>query len=387
MPDVKEQHIAVFGEAGSGKTVLVSSFFGPAQEPSFANGMWDLVANNAGQKTRLLQNYLGMRDDAQVPAGTHFAATTYSFSVKLKGATGAASQLRLSWHDYPGEWFSEDPSSEEEAERRVKTFRDLLCSDVAFVLVDGQMLLDHKGEEERYLKSLFMGFRQALLQLKDDLLVDGDKLVEFPRIWVLALSKADLLPDLDVQTFHDLVIRKAGQHVEMLRETLSELVVTPDAMSLGDDFMLLSSAKFELSPEGDAPVKIDVRQQVGLDLMLPVAFMLPLQRLALWMESMKLPTKLLGKLADGVGGIAQVLADGRTLGIDRLLARLPRVGPLASTVAVPALIAGAHAAEAHLKDLHARAVADKDNLTASLTQFRLDLDRGVSDGLLIRREK
>jgi len=28
---VREQHVAVFGEAGSGKTVLLSSFFGPTQ--------------------------------------------------------------------------------------------------------------------------------------------------------------------------------------------------------------------------------------------------------------------------------------------------------------------------------------------------------------------
>ena len=32
---VLEQHIAVFGESGSGKTVLVSSFYGATQEPEF----------------------------------------------------------------------------------------------------------------------------------------------------------------------------------------------------------------------------------------------------------------------------------------------------------------------------------------------------------------
>ena len=30
-----EQHIAVFGESGSGKTVLLSSFYGATQEPQF----------------------------------------------------------------------------------------------------------------------------------------------------------------------------------------------------------------------------------------------------------------------------------------------------------------------------------------------------------------
>ena len=39
--------------------------------------------------------------------------------------------------------------------------------------MDGQKLLDNKGEEERYLKSLLTNFRHGLLRLKDDLL-DGE---------------------------------------------------------------------------------------------------------------------------------------------------------------------------------------------------------------------
>jgi ABC-type glutathione transport system ATPase component len=48
-PKIREQHIAVFGETGSGKTVLASSFFGPAQEKPAANGLWDLVADGGRQ--------------------------------------------------------------------------------------------------------------------------------------------------------------------------------------------------------------------------------------------------------------------------------------------------------------------------------------------------
>ena len=100
--------------------------------------------------------------------------------------------LRLVWHDYPGEWFTQEPSSTEEAARRVETFTKLLKSDVALVLVDGQKLLDHAGEEEKYLKSLLWGLRGGLEKLRDDILTDGEPLTEFPRIWILALSKADL---------------------------------------------------------------------------------------------------------------------------------------------------------------------------------------------------
>lgn len=81
---------------------------------------------------------------------------------------------------------------------------------VAFFLIDGQKLLDHKGEEERYLKLVLNNFSQGLRRLKDDLLSDGQPVVEFPRIWTLALSKAALFPDWDVHSFRDLTDTVAG---------------------------------------------------------------------------------------------------------------------------------------------------------------------------------
>jgi hypothetical protein len=392
-PRIREQHIAVFGESGSGKTVLVSSFFGPTQEGSYSNDLWDLVADDTGQGNRLYQNYLGMRDRATAPAPTRFAASTYYFSVKLKGGDNAAARrrpfdaLRLAWHDYPGEWFEESPSSEEEANRRVDTFRSLLRSDVALLLVDGQKLLDYKGEEERYLKSLLTNIRQGVLRLKDDLLGDEDRLVEFPRIWIMALSKADLFPDWDIYTFRDLMIEKAASHIDDLRATLHDLVETPDAMSVGEDFMLLSSAKFELSATGTAPVEIDVTQRVGLDLILPVASMLPLERRVQWNERMEIPRKVLDTLADGAETLAAVLMDGKLLGVDKFVARLPKVGPLASRAALPALAAAAKVAGSQLRQMNAQARAHHDYLTATLTQFKMDLEQGVADKLLIRSLK
>jgi len=71
-PRIREQHIALFGESGSGKTVLASSFFGPSQEKASSNGLWDLVADDVGLGTRLYRNYVGMRDHATVPPPTHF---------------------------------------------------------------------------------------------------------------------------------------------------------------------------------------------------------------------------------------------------------------------------------------------------------------------------
>ncbi|MEU4419649.1 hypothetical protein AB0F81_03425 [Actinoplanes sp. NPDC024001] len=250
---VLEQHIAVFGESGSGKTVLLSSFYGATQEPEYLKrNLFHILADDIGQGNRLHRNYLGMRNSAQVPQTNRFSATSYSFSVKLRDDPNAATMkarpfdaVRLVWHDYPGEWFEQGVSGTEEAQRRVDTFKSLLSSDVALLLVDGQRLLDNAGEEERYLKSLLTNLRNSLLLLKDDLLEDGKPLVEFPRIWMLALSKADLLPGMDVFAFRELLVEKASDEMEELRKVLAGLVEGSDALSVGEDFVLLSSAKFE----------------------------------------------------------------------------------------------------------------------------------------------
>jgi hypothetical protein len=191
-----EQHIAVFGEGGSGKTVLLSSFYGATQEPQYLQkSLFHVVADDIGQGARLHRNYLGMKNSARLPEPTRFSATSYSFSIKLKDGPDAKAirtrpfdALRLVWHDYPGEWFELDVSGPEEAQRWVDTFRSLLGSDVALLLVDAQRLVDNAGEEERYLKSLLANLRNGLLSLRDDPLEDGKPLIDFPRIWMLGLA-------------------------------------------------------------------------------------------------------------------------------------------------------------------------------------------------------
>src|SRR3954468_14235663 len=93
-PRIREQHIAVFGESGSGKTVLASAFFGPSQEKSSSNDLWDLVADDTRLGTRLCGNCLGVRDNATAPPATRFASTTYYFSLNLKGGGSAKAKKR-----------------------------------------------------------------------------------------------------------------------------------------------------------------------------------------------------------------------------------------------------------------------------------------------------
>lgn len=372
-----EQQIAVFGESGSGKTVMISSFYGVAQEPEYLQkNLFHVVARETGQGSRLHRNYLGMKNSARVPAPTKFSATSYSFSVKLKdGADPKVKKakpfdaLHLTWHDYPGEWFENDVSGPEEAQRRVDTFKTLLGSDVAFILVDGQRLLDNAGEEERYLKSLLSNFRNGLLSLKDDLLDEGQPLVEFPRIWVMALSKADLLPDLDAFAFRDLLVEKACDDLDELRKVIAGMVVSSDALSVGEDFVLFSSAEFGAN-------SIEVDKRVGLDLILPLAAILPFERHVKWSQVLQLPGKVASNLLGSASALAVVL-----LGKSKVSGPL---GLLLSAVGPDALSVFTKQAGDGLAKINSDAMAKKDYLTAALTRFRMNLDEAEKERTLLR---
>lgn len=383
---VKVQEIAVFGESGSGKTVLLSSFYGATQDPSFrSENSYRVLADDTSQGHSLKQNYLRMSKEAAVPVTNKFRAKPYSFTVKAKeGSDPAASAkglpfsaLRLVWHDYPGEWFTEEPGTDEEAANRIETFRTLLKSDVALILVDGQKLIEYEGEEERYLKSLFWGISEGIDNLKDQILTDGAPLARFPRIWIVALSKSDLHPNLDVLQFQDLIIQKAAGDLAALHETIRSFVQVPDALSLGEDFMLLSSARFE-------PGKIEVTKRVGLDLILPVATMLPLERLAQWADKFDVPLKMLGGLVSRADEFAQVLTLTVAPILAKLVSKVPKVGKALAPFTVPAVTYAAKLGSDKLEQLHAEAIASKDYLSATVSQFRLDLDRGVTERVLVK---
>lgn len=378
----REQQIAVFGESGSGKTVLLSSFYGLAVEQLLAGTeQFDVLAADNAQGRRLHQNYLGMKNSAVLPMTNRFSATSYAFSIKRKPGTAtragrkAPEELRLVWHDYPGEWFETEPSEPEEEQRRIDTFQALLGSDVALVLVDGQKLLDNAGEEERYLKHLLTNLSTQLLKLRDNLLQDGKPLVTFPRIWLMALSKADLLPDMDVIDFRDLLVEKAGAELNKLQGVIATFVEAPEALSVGDDFVLLSSAQFE-------PEKIEVTKRVGLDLILPIAAMLPFSRYVSWALAMRKGAKV----AEHLLRLAKPVAD--FIGNDKLavlLARLPV--PIGNAVALigPFLMQTVlDLVGTKVLDMHEEAKAKHDFLAETLTGFQLELDRGDGEKVLLR---
>jgi hypothetical protein len=260
------------------------------------------------------------------------------------------------------------------------------------LLVDGQRLLDNAVEEERYLKSVLGSFRTGLLRLKDQLLEDGKPLVRFPRIWVLALSKADLLPELDVFGFRDLVIGKASDDLDELREVLKKFVDSPDALAVGEDFVLLSSAKFE-------PNRIEVTERIGLDLVLPLAAMLPFERHIKWLERKQIGAKVVEELLVGAGALAAALiGKGKFTGpkgpLVSLIGKGKRAGPKGLLVALvlgevvnAAMRAASKLGGDQLRTMNSEALAKHDYIAAVLTRFGMDLDDGEEQGILLRSRR
>jgi len=379
----------VFGESGSGKTVLVSSFYGAAQEHQHGKeNLFSVVADKNSQGRFLHQNYLGMRGSAELPLATRYDSESYAFSINVKHAANQKREkdrpfdaLRLVWHDYPGEWFEQDVNGTESA-RRVETFRNLLKSNVALILVDGQRLLDNAGEEERYLKALLTNFANGLLLIKDDVLEDDKPFVQFPRIWIFALSKSDLLPDMNVFAFRDLLVEKASNEIDQLEEVLAGFVLEPEALSVGEDFVLLSSAKFELG-------KIEVTQRVGLNLILPIAAILPFERHVRWAKAMTGRGKVYKHLVDGAGAMAAalgglgVLAAKLNKGNNVLIKSLGLVlTHFGSAIEEVAKLVGDK-----LVDANKDAVAKEENLRATLTGFQMDLANGEEAQIFIRSDR
>ena len=384
-PKKLEQHIAVFGESGSGKTVLLSSFYGAAQEnKNIQRAGFHVFSENQSEGTRLHKNYLGMRDSGKVPPPTTFVSTSYTFQITLAGKQPAGggqlfTALRVVWHDYPGEWFEQGVSGPEEAARRVGTFRDLLQSDVAILMVDGQRLLDYAGEEERYLKSLFAGYCNTLLSISHELLIGGKPLVVAPRIWMIALSKADLLPEMGVEKFRDLMIEKGSDEIEKFRGVLEGLLDSKKALSVGEDFVRFSSARFEVN-------KIAVEDRIGLNLILPIASALAFERHLKWAQAGHIGHDVLLQLVQDSQAVAAALGIAGTWILKVAGSGNKLIAGIGAAVVLltPKLKDIAKGIEEAIAKSDAKQVAKVDGIAGVLSQFRKDLDEGEKKDVLLR---
>ena len=344
---VFDQSVAVFGESGSGKTPLISVFYGHQQSADFKKRTgYSLLAMDATQGHKLLQAYHRIEDDL-LPPQSRFRQNTFEFAVRPHGLN--TDGCRITWHDYPGEWWTETRSGEE-GERKVEAFRALLSSDVALLLVDGQQLLEH---QDRYIPRLFKSFRDELARIGPQITESGKKLSSFPRVWIICLSKADLFPGKDVEWFKREIHKQACDEVVSLREQIADLVTRPDCVSLGNDFLLLSSARFDPTTG-----KItDPKHTIGIDLISPLVVTLPLRWARTWSNIEKGAKSVVTILAEGLRGVTFAW-----------MKWLPFVGRFFQL-----LDEQAQGGVARLKDVQRNAVAKGDSVEAVLASLQAHL--------------
>jgi hypothetical protein len=150
-------------------------------------------------------------------------------------------------------------------------------------------------------------------------------------------------------------------------------VEASDALSVGEDFVLLSSAKFDAD-------KIEVTKRVGLELILPLAAMLPFERHVRWAQATQIPGKVVENLLGGAGALAAALI-GRK-------GKLPGpIGHLLNLVGPNLVNDTAKLAGDKLREINAEALAKQEYLAATLTRFRIDLEEGEEEQILLRSRR
>ncbi len=344
---VFEQSVAVFGESGSGKTTLLSVFYGHQQSADFKKRAgYSLLAQDTTQGQKLLQAYHQIEDDL-LPPQSRFRQHQFTFSIRPHGLNSDAGHI--TWHDYPGEWWTETRTGEE-GERKTDAFRDLLSSDLALFLVDGQQLREHP---DRYIPRLFKSFRDELDRVGSAVTEAGKKLSSFPRVWLVCLSKADLFPDRDVEWFRKEVLKQACDEIKMLRDQIASLVTKPECVTLGEEFLLLSSAKFDPSTGKIS----DPKQTIGIDLLSPLAVTLPLRWAKAWTNAEK-----------GAKGVAAVMAEGLRGATLAWMKWLPFVGRFFQL-----LDEQAQGGVAKLREIQKNAVEKGDSVEAALAGLQAHL--------------
>ena len=140
--------------------------------------------------------------------------------------------------------------------------------------------------------------------------------------------------------------------------------------------MLLSSAKFEAN-------RIEVDTRIGLDLVLPIAAVLPFDRHVRWVEQKQIAADVIEELLGGAGALATALIGKMKIGGPKGLV----FALVARPVVTAAMDAAAKLAGDQLRHRHEEALARNDYMAAALTGFGIDLEKGEADSVLLRSRR
>jgi GTPase SAR1 family protein len=257
-----EVRIALFGMKGAGKTTLLASYFGNQQRHAFEERHgYRLEAADAAQGSLLLSRYYRL-EGGDFPIGTDgFDALRFG----LKVHELPTPSLDVVWYDYPGGWWETAPSDEAERDARRSSLERLLDSHAAILLIDSERYL---AEGLTYARTLLDQFRAEIRRITGELSALG-KAPDFPAQWLIAFSKADLLPERETALTLSQVLREgAADQLSGVHKAVG------GGSSFGEEYLLLSAVR------GDGRRVVDAHQSLGLTTIAPLVLLGALSRVA-----------------------------------------------------------------------------------------------------------
>jgi hypothetical protein len=262
MPSRPEVRIALFGMKGAGKTTLLASYFGNQQRHAFEERHgYRLEAADAAQGSVLLSRYYRL-EGGDFPIGTD-GFDTLRFGLKVHELPTPS--LDVVWYDYPGGWWETAPSDEAERDARRRALERLLDSHTAILLIDSERYL---AEGLTYARSLLDQFRAEIRRIVNELSALG-KAPDFPEQWLIAFSKADLLPERSTALTLAQELREgAADQLSGIQKAVGQ------SSSFGQEFLLLSAVR------GDGRRVLDAHQTLGLTTIAPLVLLGALSRVA-----------------------------------------------------------------------------------------------------------
>jgi hypothetical protein len=247
---------------GAGKTTLLASYFGNQQRNAFEERHgYRLEAADAAQGSVLLSRYYRL-EDGNFPIGTD-GFDTLRFGLKVHELPTPS--LDVVWYDYPGGWWETAPSDEAERDTRRRALELLLDSHAAILLIDSERYLQ---EGVTYVRSLLDQFRAEVRRIVNELSALG-KAPDFPEQWLIAFSKADLLPERTTALTLAQELREGAAD-----QLLGVQKAVGGGSSFGQEFLLLSAVR------GDGRRVLDAHQSLGLTTIAPLVLLGALSRVA-----------------------------------------------------------------------------------------------------------
>lgn len=262
MSEMQEIRIALFGQSSSGKTTLLASYFGNQQNDSFEKEHgYHLAVEDASIGNRLLSRYHKM-EKGEFPRGTEIFET-YSFNFMVHELHEPS--FKIVWYDYPGGWWENTPKLEVEKLERRKAFKALLQCYVGILLIDGER---YNNEGISYVNCLLDQFKNEIRNIKDSLATDGEPMTDFPKQWIMALSKADILREsITAEDISKTIVSNGYEQLDGLAKVV-------DSKGFGSKYLLISSVK------GKDSKVVNAHQYIGIQLLAPVACLSVLDELA-----------------------------------------------------------------------------------------------------------